>query len=860
MPGDPLPPAAAGVLERIRRDPSAPLVVAVVGPGGTGKSAVLDAVAAAYAAAGVPVLRSAGGRPLPDVPAETAVLVDDAHRLGADDLARLPAVAATGRLLLAHRPWPRPPGLTALVAGLGGRRTVVVTHHLNRATVAGRMARQLGVTPPDGMVELVHEQSGGLPALVDVVTRALQGTGRFVADRPDRFRRPDRVSVSVALAERLRHQVDALDPDVATLLEAMATGAALDAGVLGPLLDRRPAELAGTVEAARATGLLSENGELIPFVRSLFLRLTPVLRSRELQQRLAGLELDRGGSVLVAARQLLGTGASGARIAAILRAAADEALPVDAALTADLLAAAVDAGAPAGELAGRRARAAALTGDLDLALRLADEVLTDRGRGSAGPDADDRVTAGLAAAVALGARGLGRRGAAIVRGSGPREALLAVPALVATGDIEAAQDVVAAARATPAPVASLVDGAAELTAEALLGTVGGAGAAALSRLTRAAALLEPVAATALLPDGPAALAAVVALHCGEPAVAEGVLRRALAAGDGGRPGRTRHRLLLAAVDLGRGRADRVRHTLDGLGDRVEPRDELSAAALEVGLARRRGDVAALGTAWARARDAIVRHPVDLFTLLPLGELLVGAAQLGEQDRLAGALAEADELLDRLGRPALWAAPLEWSRLQAALVLQDPAGVPAHTSALATLAAARPCPHARLLADAARAWSAAAGAAPVDPPAVTAVARRMVPAGLGWEAAQLAAWSAAVVPERRGAADLLALARALQGVAEQPTGPEGARSPEPHAAPAADPVAVFSDRELEIGRHILDGLTYKQIGQRLYISAKTVEHHVARMRQRLGVASREELFGLLRVALDTRATPTSGRPG
>jgi DNA-binding CsgD family transcriptional regulator len=45
--------------------------------------------------------------------------------------------------------------------------------------------------------------------------------------------------------------------------------------------------------------------------------------------------------------------------------------------------------------------------------------------------------------------------------------------------------------------------------------------------------------------------------------------------------------------------------------------------------------------------------------------------------------------------------------------------------------------------------------------------------------------------------------------------------------------------------VLEGLTYKQIGEQLFISAKTVEHHVARMRQRLGSGSRGELFAHLR---------------
>ena len=57
--------------------------------------------------------------------------------------------------------------------------------------------------------------------------------------------------------------------------------------------------------------------------------------------------------------------------------------------------------------------------------------------------------------------------------------------------------------------------------------------------------------------------------------------------------------------------------------------------------------------------------------------------------------------------------------------------------------------------------------------------------------------------------------------------------------------MLSDREQEIGSLVLAGLTYKQIGEQLFISAKTVEHHVARIRDRLGVTTRNDLFGRLR---------------
>jgi len=61
--------------------------------------------------------------------------------------------------------------------------------------------------------------------------------------------------------------------------------------------------------------------------------------------------------------------------------------------------------------------------------------------------------------------------------------------------------------------------------------------------------------------------------------------------------------------------------------------------------------------------------------------------------------------------------------------------------------------------------------------------------------------------------------------------------------------MLSGREREVAELILTGLTYRQIGERLFISAKTVEHHVARMRQRLGVTSRDELFAQLRVFVE-----------
>ncbi|WP_256277901.1 LuxR C-terminal-related transcriptional regulator, partial [Mycolicibacterium grossiae] len=65
-------------------------------------------------------------------------------------------------------------------------------------------------------------------------------------------------------------------------------------------------------------------------------------------------------------------------------------------------------------------------------------------------------------------------------------------------------------------------------------------------------------------------------------------------------------------------------------------------------------------------------------------------------------------------------------------------------------------------------------------------------------------------------------------------------------------ARLSDREREVAELVLQGMPYRDIGSQLLISAKTVEHHVARIRRRLGAESRSELLSMLRAILNTPA--------
>jgi DNA-binding CsgD family transcriptional regulator len=276
----------------------------------------------------------------------------------------------------------------------------------------------------------------------------------------------------------------------------------------------------------------------------------------------------------------------------------------------------------------------------------------------------------------------------------------------------------------------------------------------------------------------------------------------------------------------------------------------------MGIARRNSDLPALQRGFGHALEAVVRHPVDLFTLLPLGELAIAAARLGELSRLVPYLREARLLLDRLGNPALWATPLHWSGLHAAILAEEPAVADEHVTALA--AAAGHSRYAAIVAAAAESWVEVLRGV-VDPDRVEAAARGLHGAGLHWDGARLAGQAAIRTSDRRAMTALLDCARMLQG---RPAGHKTGGSPtESGTAQVADAIAApsesrLSDREQEVAELVLAGLTYKQIGDRLFISAKTVEHHVARMRSRLNCANRSELLARLRAIA---ADQSSGGP-
>ncbi|WP_246853319.1 helix-turn-helix transcriptional regulator [Naasia sp. SYSU D00948] len=103
--------------------------------------------------------------------------------------------------------------------------------------------------------------------------------------------------------------------------------------------------------------------------------------------------------------------------------------------------------------------------------------------------------------------------------------------------------------------------------------------------------------------------------------------------------------------------------------------------------------------------------------------------------------------------------------------------------------------------------------------------------------------------------LLALARELHPGVSAATGPIDTAGSSRARTESASGSATLSPREREIARLVLDGKNYREIGEAIFISPRTVEHHVARIRQRLDATSRSELLTRLRLLLDTEDTPS-----
>ena len=519
--------------------------------------------------------------------------------------------------------------------------------HLNRSDVLCRAEALHGAAPSAAATDLLMDQTSGLPLLLDEVLSTMGGAGVNPAAGAPRI--PD------GIVDRLRYVVDDLEPTTRELLHAVAAGATVSTAVLAALLAQEPARIRQRIDQARATGYLLGDGRVIPLVARVLLETEPLDRTSELQMELLGIHPALGHDVVPVARRLARADTRHPGAAAILAAAARRHAPTDPAAALTLCADAVLAGADPTDLAADHAEAAALSGQLDLALTAADPVLANPGSGPA-------ARATEVAATVLARQGQFARAAELYTWLGIERtggaAPLAALTLLAVGKPDLATDMFSSAAGHRRP--TMLPSVKSLLTDGVRLSVSESTTQALSALSRAASMLEPVGSSALLPDTPAAIAAIISINAGEFGFAESTLRRALSGTTGGDRARVRHLLLLAWVAMMRGQLTPAR-SLAGqaapAGGEIDPRDEFLLGALRVGIARRADNGPELSAAWHAAKEVVVRQDVDLFMIFALSELALAAHRCSERQWVTEHLRRSWTLLERLGSPLLWATPL-----------------------------------------------------------------------------------------------------------------------------------------------------------------------------------------------------------
>ncbi|MEM8924557.1 MAG: helix-turn-helix transcriptional regulator [Actinomycetota bacterium] len=818
----------------------------IIGPGGTGKTHALQAAVDELTADGASVqwLRGSPGAAVTaaDVSAAvdrgTAIAADDVHWFETEAVMAL-ARAVDERIVVASR---RPTTDDALIDAIDA---------LDDALGRTQPAERLGLLDLDAfgpalaaLRAAVGQGSGGAMASDEVqAVHALTGgsvalAADLLASGWDRNGAPP-VEVVDAVERRIRRA----GPDAAALLQAGAAGAAVPgtewSTVIAAVRSRFDVDPDRARRQALAGGMLvagDDGDRLIPLVQ----RAQAVALTGDAAAALH----DHLGAAAApvdatnAARHLwLGTGSgSGADVdvvGALVRGAASlsSSEPEESAALIDR---AETWGLAPGEAALARGIAAFRAGEAD-ALAHLDQVLR---LGQA--DATDAVVAEAALlAFGLDLRELRFDAAADRQPQGEIGTLLQ---RLANWFMAEAPESDRTTPSTPAAhmIATAIDGVAAVAE--------GRGAEAAAAFTAAADDFDRLEPTATIGTTPHQTGALAAIALGDGAAIDALTAQAQAHDSGGAGEAMAHRLLAAYGALMGGDYQPALEALRAAdpatsdepagegGDRrtgaASQRDRLLLSAVEAAVARRSGDTGRLRSAWTSATEALLRGSASWLLTDLLVEILTCGARLGDTQRIG-------PLVDRLGEqaaalPANGPGPVmaAWLRLQLAVAAEDHEGVAA---AAATLAALRPDDRRSQSRVAAGAAWAAVVERRAEEATITAVADELLACGDAWEASRLLGQAALDEADPQAARRLLERARAT-GADTLDEGGDGLAA------------LGLSDREAEVAVLVVEGRTHKEIGAQLYISPKTVEHHVAKIRQKVGASSRAELLSIVREAL------------
>ena len=500
------------------------------------------------------------------------------------------------------------------------------------------------------------------------------------------------------------------------------------------------------------------------------------------------------------------------------------------AAAADLYQRAAVIESPSAETMLHHAECAASRGDLDTAVSLTDSILGDQ----SAQDADLAVAVRISAAVSA-VCGQIASGAELYAWLGPAradaESAFGAILLVASGRIDDAAAMLAATGGAPSPGSTGTG----LLARGLMQSLTGPPPLALNTMSRALTLPRSPGASRFQADSPAAIVATALMHTGAHDRARDVLAKATPAHDTSSHLWARHQILAAWAALLAGSENPVADIPESaLTDSLGQRDTLFLLALEVGVARRFGDLEDVRRTWSRASGTLFECSVNLLDLLPICELWLAAVRLGDTEHVDHLIDEAQDLLRLLGDPPLWSSLFHWYGVQAAILGQSPADLLPHARALAE--SAKIHSYSAGLAEAGRQWLLVLQGTVIGDEIETA-ARTLNRIGHSWDAARLAGEAALRAPDTKSATTLLQLARSFRVNTPEP----GSSREDANALPDSP----LTEREHQISELVVLGLTYREIGERLYISAKTVEHHVARIKRKVGAQSRSELLVVLR---------------
>lgn len=761
-----------------------------------------------------------------DVPAASILLVDDLHLLPAAQMEglRVRASDPDAALVATSRPWPHSHALSSIARHLERSRPAVVLGHLTRADVLDYLEANERTLKPTCLDHLL-EVTGGVAWLVSAA----------LAAHDDRDCADDGTHTALGnvLEQSVAHRMGVVDDDVRRTIEAMSVWSD-DA----PVMTDDPDDVESVIAQGYAEGLLLRSGRPVPVVRS---AVRANLSARRLVDLLAAMPggmdplASRNGDWLADIRD--------PRLSPALLEHGDQLLESDPVRASELYAAAAETGVNSADLAAKRAQAALSWGDVDSAAQLLDEAM-------AFADRSDDVSARIAdvAAATWSMRGMLHTGAGFYEAFPPTTAEASVRRLIArigVGEAGAAETDDASPdvqRAAP----STLGVAMNLLQRGLLTSLrADHGDAAVADLVRASHLFTASRSAAPMPEHPAIIAAVAAISAGDLATARAVVDAAIDGHQGTSWVMSRLLLWKSWIALQQAKGARSREALEAsvaLTPKAAARDELLLQAIRVGLARRYEDAAGLEAAWERGRDGLLDADVDLYTLLPLVEFVSAGARVGDEAVTEPLFSRALALVEALGRPALWSAHLRWAGIQRGILRNRPESLSPHAHALVDAA-----PHsgvAETMAKAGRLWtSVLAGSVDVDE--VDAAAQSLAAIGLRWDAARLAGQGAGRSDDRKVSARLLARARELFPQ-EKPAITE---TPGENAeAPAGTVESVLSERETDVARLVVEGKTYAEIGETIFISPRTAEHHIASIRRRLGATSRSDLIAKLRVAL------------